>query len=154
MKNTHYKQNSNEFNEAPLTGAGVTPTPEDNFAAPGDETKENFALPEGTANPVLNTDPNDLKIINGGEEPTADDAEKTFDPLSGNPDNRFITGVVSKCTRLNVRSEPSLNAMVLAVINRSDEVAIDADSSDSEWYKVRTANGTNGFCMKKFIKVY
>lgn len=141
MKNTHHQQNSKEFDKVPVDGTMV---PEETPAAPSDETADTTA-------PISNPVPGEFE--NEEKPSSADNSDNPSDPIPESSDNPLITGVVSKCTRLNVRSEPSLKAMVLAVINHSDEVGIDTDFSDSEWYKVQTANGTDGFCMKKFIKV-
>ncbi len=156
MKNTHYQQNPKEFDKVPVDGTVV---PEETPAAPSDETAVN-TVTNDTAASV--SSPVSVDKLQGSRiecaiidewHPSADDSDNPSDPIPESSDNLLITGIVSKCTRLNVRSEPSLKAMVLAVINRSDEVGIDTDFSDPEWYKVRTVNGTDGFCMKKFIKV-
>ena len=147
MKNTHYEQNSKEFNKVPVDGTMV---PEETPAAPSDETAVNIATND-TAAPISSSVPGEFE--NEEKLSSADNSDNPSDPIPESSDNRCVAGVVGKCTRLNVRSEPSLTAMVLAVIDRSDEVAVDTDFSNSEWYKVQTANGTNGFCMKKFIKV-
>lgn len=68
------------------------------------------------------------------------------------PENN-TTGVVDNCDKLNVRRNPTLSATPLAVINKGDEVQIDAANSTDEWYKVCTANGVEGYCMKKFITI-
>lgn len=60
-------------------------------------------------------------------------------------------GVVSGCERLNVRSEASTTADVLCTIDRDAEVVIVDSESTDEFYKVCTAAGIAGFCMKQFI---
>lgn len=62
-------------------------------------------------------------------------------------------GVVDNCDKLNVRRNPTLSATPLAVINKGDEVQIDTANSTDEWYKICTANGVEGYCMKKFITI-
>lgn len=64
-----------------------------------------------------------------------------------------ITGVVTDCTKLNVRAEPDPNADVVAVIPALTEVVISIDASTSSFYKVCTAAGIEGFCMRKYIAV-
>jgi hypothetical protein len=39
------------------------------------------------------------------------------------------------------------------VIEQGAEVAINKEESTAEFYKVCTASGVEGFCMKKFITV-
>lgn len=65
-------------------------------------------------------------------------------------------GVVSNCSRLNVRSKASINSDVVCVINAGTEVEIIGDRANSEFYKVKVDNVTEGyvgFCMKKFIAI-
>lgn len=64
-----------------------------------------------------------------------------------------VTGIVTDCSKLNVRKAPSANAEVAAVIPALTEVIIDIDKSTAEFYRVAAANGIQGFCMKKFIAI-
>lgn len=61
------------------------------------------------------------------------------------------SGVVTDCFRLNVRKEPNPDAEVLAVIDFLSDVTVDMNASTDAFYKVRTADGVDGFCMKKYI---
>ena len=61
--------------------------------------------------------------------------------------------VVTDCTRLNVRAEADHNARVIDVIPALTEIVIDAGASTDEFYRVHTAEGIEGFCMKKYIAV-
>lgn len=63
----------------------------------------------------------------------------------------MISGVVTDCLRLNVRKEPSPDGKVLAVIDTLSEVVVDINSPSETFYKVCTAAGIEGFCMKKYI---
>ena len=62
-------------------------------------------------------------------------------------------GVVVDCTKLNVRVEPNAKADVVCVVDASTDLEIDEEASTEEFYKVCTATGAEGFCMKKFIKI-
>lgn len=62
-------------------------------------------------------------------------------------------GVVTDCEKLNVRAAADPNADVVAVIPSLTEVVIDADASTSGFYRVCTAAGVEGFCMRKYIAV-
>lgn len=64
-----------------------------------------------------------------------------------------LIGVVSNCTKLNVRKKADSKALVLATIPVSSGVMIDLNKSTDEFYKVCTAAGIEGFCMKKYITV-
>lgn len=67
---------------------------------------------------------------------------------------KTLKGVVDNCERLNVRTNPSLNAAVESVIDKGTEVEI--TDSYEDFYFVRTdktTKGINGWCMKKYIRV-
>ena len=61
-------------------------------------------------------------------------------------------GVVN-CNKLNVREEPSLDSTIVCEVNSQTELMIDKSESTDNFYKVFTASGIEGFCMKKFISV-
>lgn len=63
----------------------------------------------------------------------------------------FATGVVTDCLRLNIRKTSSPDGEVLAIIDLLSEVLVDLEASTDEFYKVFTAAGIEGFCMKKYI---
>lgn len=63
----------------------------------------------------------------------------------------IVSGVVTDCLRLNIRKEPSSNGEVLAVIDALSEVMVDTGGSSDGFYKICTAAGIEGFCMKKYI---
>lgn len=67
------------------------------------------------------------------------------------PPEEPLYGEVSGCARLNVRKEPDAEAEVLCVIEEGSEVVIVGSESTNEFYKVFTAAGVEGFCMKMFI---
>ena len=69
------------------------------------------------------------------------------------PEVTPVTGVVSDCSRLNVRRSPAPTAAVVGIVDRGAAVQIDEEKSTAEFYKVCTASGIEGFCMKKFITV-
>ena len=60
--------------------------------------------------------------------------------------------VVVNCSKLNVRKKPDIESKVVCILNVGDEVGI-IGSLDKTFYEVKLANGTEGFCMKKYIKV-
>ena len=61
-------------------------------------------------------------------------------------------GIVVDCSRLNVRKSPNLKADVLCEIKTSVEVTILSESK-KDFYKVVLKDGTEGYCMKKHIKI-
>lgn len=60
-------------------------------------------------------------------------------------------GVVANCAKLNVRSKPSTSADIVTVLNVNDKVTIDVDESTEDWFKICTADGVKGYCMRKFV---
>ena len=64
---------------------------------------------------------------------------------------RPVKGIVSNCNTLRVRKAPNTDATVLAIIEVNSEVRVDKSQSTDDFYKVCTATGVEGYCMKKFI---
>lgn len=64
-----------------------------------------------------------------------------------------VVGVVVECAKLNVRVQPNSHASIVCVIPQGSEVTIDKAESTEEFYKVCTAAGAEGFCMKEFIEL-
>lgn len=62
-------------------------------------------------------------------------------------------GMVVECTQLRVRKEPNDKADVLCLLDVSTYVEIDLEASTTDFYKVITESGVEGYCMKKFIVV-
>lgn len=63
----------------------------------------------------------------------------------------LFSGVVTDCIKLNIRKAPVADAEILAVIELLSEVMVDMDNSTDEFYKVCTAAGIEGYCVKKYI---
>lgn len=72
--------------------------------------------------------------------------EVTTEPVS-------LLGVVVDCTRLRVREVANTDANIICEIDVASEVKIYENESTNDFYKVCTATGFEGFCMKKFIKI-
>ena len=62
-------------------------------------------------------------------------------------------GKVIDCEKLNVRRHASLEADIIEVIDKDDDVVVNDNGSTEEWYMVITKDRTKGFCMKKYITV-
>ena len=67
---------------------------------------------------------------------------------------KTVTGVVSNCTKLNVREKPMATANVVCVVNGATELKIDVAKSTDEWFRVCTATGAEGYCMRKFVEAH
>ena len=57
--------------------------------------------------------------------------------------------VVAKTSKLNVRKTP--NGEVVSIINEGNQVTIDSNFEDNDWYKI--SDPVNGYVMKKYIQV-
>lgn len=66
----------------------------------------------------------------------------------------MVEGVVVNCAKLNVRAEPALNAEIVCVLDVMSEIEIDVAKSTDEWFKICTAIGVEGYCMRKFVDAY
>lgn len=67
------------------------------------------------------------------------------------PPEEPMYGEVTDCKKLNVRNAADTEAEVLCTIDAGSEVVIIGSESTDEFYKVFTAAGVEGFCMKQFI---
>ena len=74
------------------------------------------------------------------------------EPVEQPTESEPIEGVVG-CEKLYVRSDATVDSETVGVINRDSKVFIYEDESTEEFYKVCTATGLEGYCMKKFISV-
>ena len=62
-------------------------------------------------------------------------------------------GFVDNCECLRVRKESNVDSEELCIISKLSEVVIDLDNSTDYFYKVKTSEGVEGYCMKKFITI-
>lgn len=68
----------------------------------------------------------------------------------------MVIGIVSDCTKLNVRSKPSIKGEVVTVLDKGTEVEIAVSGERKDFYEVCALPGADyfhGFCMKKYITV-
>lgn len=64
-----------------------------------------------------------------------------------------VNGFVDGCDKLYVRKEPNTDSEPIATIDRSTSLVICLENSTEDFYKVKTSEGVEGFCMKKFINI-
>lgn len=62
-------------------------------------------------------------------------------------------GVVVECENLNIRKEGKADAAILIVVPVGTEVVIDMKDNTEDFYNVVLKDGTEGFAMKKYIKL-
>lgn len=93
-------------------------------------------------------------------EPIVEEVAVEVEPISEEPviekkpEKKVKKGVVTGCTKLNVRTNPHPNAHIELTIDNGTEVEI--VRSEGDFYLVRkdaTTEGFNGWCMKKYISV-
>ena len=66
---------------------------------------------------------------------------------------KTVKGTVVNCTKLNLRAEPNSDAEILCELPCYTEVEVDKAASTEKFYKVCTATGMEGYCMKDYIVV-
>ena len=69
------------------------------------------------------------------------------------PKPKTAIGVVANCSKLNVRTEASIDSDAAAVLSVNSEVKIDLTKSNKDWFKICTATGIDGYCMRKFVNM-
>lgn len=62
------------------------------------------------------------------------------------------TGVLS-CPKLKVFREPTVDSEVVCKLYRLSEVMIDESESTTDFYRIYTASGLNGYCRKDKISI-
>lgn len=87
------------------------------------------------------------------EVPVKEEVKTEVTPAKINIPARKSKGVVADCTKLNVRAEAKSDAEVICTITRDTELEIDERASTRDFYKVCTAAGVEGYCMKRFITI-
>lgn len=79
--------------------------------------------------------------------------ETVVEPEPETPEPEVVTGRTT-ADKLNVREEPEVDPEnILGTIDKGTEVMIYVNESVGDFYKVCTAKGLEGFCMKQFIQV-
>ena len=84
------------------------------------------------------------------EEPKV---EKEEEDVKGVVEDDIKDGVVIDCENLNIRKEGKADASILTVVPVGTEVAIDMKDNTADFYNVILKDGTEGFAMKKYIKL-
>lgn len=99
---------------------------------------------QNTVNPEL-----EEVVLEAGGEIIEESVE---DEVTADVKNDKIFCFVTGCKRLNVREKPSKDAKVLCIIDEDEELTTYmTQNEDTDFYKVTTSKGVEGYCMKKFI---
>lgn len=59
--------------------------------------------------------------------------------------------VVTDCLLLCLREKPTTNSLVLKELVALSEVEVDLKNSTDSFYKVKTEEGLEGYCMKNYL---
>lgn len=60
--------------------------------------------------------------------------------------------VATEQTNLNIRQEPSTEAQVIGKARKGELVTL-VEQSSSDWWKIKTADGTEGYAYARYLKV-
>lgn len=119
----------------------------------GNEKTNPFANVNKTA---ANVEPLTVKMAVERSETAHASAESTVEPvvLMGPIETipETVTGIVANCAKLNVRSEPDITSDIVCVLDVTSEIEINVNESNGEWFKICTATGVEGYCMRKFVE--
>lgn len=97
---------------------------------------------------------NHKEMVEKNEETVQAVADEIVEEIVNPKVEEIVNGFVSGCKRLNVRGEANKDAVVLCIINENAEVLVHrTETESSDFYRVRTASGIEGYCMKKFITI-
>ncbi len=118
----------------------------------------------GKKNPVTEVETKVEEVVETPVEVTAPEVKMEVkpvettkpvtEPVETKEEPKTVVGTVGNCTKLNVRTKPSLTANVITVVNAGEKLTIDPAKSNREWFYVTIDNGEqgyNGYCMKKFV---
>ena len=130
----------------------------------GNESKEELRLSKHnysqysnknkTANNNRKPVPKEAPVSKVEAVPTALVVEPMVETVETVVLNEPVMGVVVDCAKLNVRVKPSAYAEVLCVLDTMTKVEIDVANSTVEWFKICTAAGLEGYCMRKYIDAH
>lgn len=62
-------------------------------------------------------------------------------------------GVVFNCVKLNVREKPVAGSRVVSIIDANTELTVTTDESIGNFYKICTASGVEGYCVKDYVRL-
>ena len=65
----------------------------------------------------------------------------------------MLIGIVTGCTRLNIRAEASSDSDILTVVNVGSELQIHVSGTTDEFFKVTTGFGIGGYAMRQFVSI-
>jgi hypothetical protein len=118
-----------------------------NYSQYSKKHNDNVVEEPKTVAPVVEETPVEVKMVVEHSDAVA------VKPETPKAAPKAVTGVVANCSKLNVRANPATDAEVVTILDGTSEVKIHMAKSTSEWFKITTAAGIDGYCMRKFIAV-
>lgn len=64
-----------------------------------------------------------------------------------------VYGTVANCKNLNIRKRPNQKSEIIQIIEVDSMVQVDKSKSTVDFYKVCTATGAEGYCVKQYVKI-
>ena len=118
------------------------------------QKKENVNLEEiFPETEAVEADAEQKPIMDPVVEEEAEQAQEIVEESQKVEESVQTVGFVDNCECLRVRKESNVDSEELCIISKLSEVVIDLDNSTDYFYKVKTSEGVEGYCMKKFITV-
>lgn len=133
MSRHNYTQYANKANSEETTSVTEVVSYEDPSMFTVDENIDVPATPTAPVDPVIEL------------------VEETVETVT-TPE--VVTGVIVDCRKLNVRAEANSTADVVCVLDVNSEVMIDVAESTNEWFRICTATGVDGYCMRKYVNAH
>lgn len=95
------------------------------------------------------------EIVAKTESTNEESVEVSDEELSEEPvdESALLIGVVTGCTRLNVRAEASFTSEVLTIVDAGVELQIHGVGTTDEFFKVTTEFGIDGYAMRQFVSI-
>lgn len=119
-----------------------------------DEHKAETTITENVSEAVVNPEPVVEPVVEVWQMSVVEPAEpEVITPVEEPEQAAIVSAIVVDCAKLNVREEPSPKADVVAVIDASNEVVVYDSESFGNYYKVCTAAGIEGYCVKDYLQL-
>lgn len=114
-------------------------------------SRHNYTKYAGKANDDGTVFMNEASSYDAPVTPEIKPVEETVETISL---SETVVGTVINCTKLNVRAEPDSKSDVLCVLDVKSEIKIDVGESTNDWFRICTATGVDGYCMRKYVNAH
>lgn len=126
-----------------------------NFSKHFNKNRQNFQNNYNSINENEKVEENVLEVENDIIDSIPENIQETENESTveevNSTDSTQTIGFVSGCEKLYVRTGPSKDSEPLCIIEKDAELTVDLEKSTSSFFKVKTASGVEGYCMKDFI---